>query len=219
MTTELLLAYCAAALLLVITPGLDTMLVLRAVVTGGRRAGLASGLGITLGCVVWGAASVAGITALLRASEAGYHALRLAGAAYLVWLGGSALWRSWRDRGTAPGTVDTPVADVPVVSTWTALRTGLLTNLLNPKVGVFYLSLLPQFLPAGTAADTGAGAGWAVVLVLVHVGLGQVWQLVLVGVAGTARRWLRQRRVRTWLDRLTATVLLGLGLRLAAQSQ
>ncbi|MGW0519335.1 LysE family translocator [Crossiella sp. NPDC003009] len=211
MSGEILLAYCVAALVLVVTPGLDTMLILRSVLVGGRRTGLATGLGITLGCLVWGAASIAGITALLRASELGYNLLRLAGAVYLVWLGGSALWRSWRDRHLGQDTeVEPPPA--PVAGGWRALRSGLLTNLLNPKVGVFYLSLLPQFLPA-----TGPNTGWAALLVLIHVGLGFLWQFVLVGVAGSARRWLTKRRVRTWLDRLTATILLGLGLRLALQ--
>ncbi|GAA2835306.1 LysE family translocator [Crossiella cryophila] len=210
MSGELLLAYCLAAVVLVVTPGLDTMLILRSVVLGGRRTGLATGLGITLGCLVWGAASIAGITALLRASEFGYNALRLAGAGYLVWLGGSALWRSWRDRGKPTEAADLP--ELPALGGWRALRSGLLTNLLNPKVGVFYLSLLPQFLPAA-----GPTTGWASLLVLIHVGLGFLWQFVLVGLAGSARRWLTRRRVRTWLDRLTATILLGLGLRLALQ--
>ncbi|MCK2243189.1 MULTISPECIES: LysE family translocator [unclassified Crossiella] len=210
MSGELLLAYCLAAVVLVVTPGLDTMLILRSVVLGGRRTGLATGLGITLGCLVWGAASIAGITALLRASEFGYNALRLAGAVYLVWLGGSALWRSWRDRGKPTQVDDQP--ELPALGGWRALRSGLLTNLLNPKVGVFYLSLLPQFLPAA-----GPTTGWAALLVLIHVGLGFLWQFVLVGLAGSARRWLSRRRVRTWLDRLTATILLGLGLRLALQ--
>lgn len=211
MSPELLLAYALAALVLVVTPGLDTMLVLRSVVVGGHRAGLAAGAGVALGCLVWGAASIAGITALLRASEIGYHTLRLAGAAYLVWLGGSALWKSWRNRHERSETAE-ELPELPAVSAWQSLRSGLLSNLLNPKVGVFYLSLLPQFLPA-----TGPTTGWATLLVLIHAGLGFLWLCTLVGLAGTARRWLTKRRVRTWLDRLTATVLLGLGVRLAVQ--
>lgn len=207
MSATALLAFTATALLLTITPGLDTMMLLRMVLGGGRRAGVVGGFGTTLGCVVWGAASVAGLTALLVASRLAYDVLRWAGAVYLLWLGGSALWRSWRGRAVAD---DGPA---PRVTPRQALRIGFTTNLLNPKIGVFYLSLLPQFLPVD-----GGTTAWAVLLVGIHVGLGQVWQLVVVWLAGRAAVVLTRPRVKEWTERLTASVLIGFGLKVAFDS-
>ncbi|MCE6993753.1 LysE family translocator [Saccharothrix sp. S26] len=206
MSATALLAFTVAAVLLTITPGLDTMMLLRMVLGGGRKAGVVGGLGTTLGCLVWGAASIAGLTALLVASRFAYDVVRYAGAAYLLWLGGSALWKSWR------GTPDRP-ADVPSTTPAQALRIGFTTNLLNPKIGVFYLSLLPQFLPTDQAS-----AGWGALLVGVHVAVGQVWQLVVVWLAGRAVVVLTRPAVRRWTERLTATVLVGFGLRLVFDS-
>ncbi|MER7011232.1 LysE family translocator [Saccharopolyspora sp. NPDC000359] len=201
-------AFALVALVGVLTPGLDTMLVLRHSLLGGRRAGVAAFLGINLGCLVWGTASIAGLTALLTASQLAYDVVRVAGAAYLLWLGGSALWKSLpRNQSPQP-------ADLPVASTggWAALRAGLTTNLLNPKVGVFYISLLPQFLPAGPAAFA-----WGPLLVATHISIGLLWSTALVWAAGRARALFQRRRVRAWLDRITATVLVGLGIKLAVE--
>jgi threonine/homoserine/homoserine lactone efflux protein len=205
-STTALLAFTLAAVLLTITPGLDTMMLLRMVLGGGRRAGVMGGFGTTLGCLVWGAASIAGLTALLVASRFAYDVLRYAGAVYLLWLGASALWKARRGAafGTAPSDPVTP---------WQALRNGFTTNILNPKIGVFYLSLLPQFLPTSPDATS-----WAVLLVGVHVGIGQVWQLVVVWLAGRAAVVLARPRVRQWTERLTASVLIGFGLKVAFDS-
>jgi len=204
-----LLAFTLAALLLTITPGLDTMMLLRMVLGGGRKAGLVGGFGTTLGCLVWGAASIAGLTALLVASRPAYDGLRYAGAVYLLWLGGSALWTSWRDRGHAMARPTAP----ELVTPWQAMRIGFTTNILNPKIGVFYLSLLPQFLPVEAGST-----GWAALLVGIHVGIGQVWQVVVVWLAGQAAVVLTRPRVKRWTERLTASVLIGFGLKVAFDS-
>lgn len=206
MSTTALLAFTLAAVLLTITPGLDTMMLLRMVLGGGRRAGLMGGFGTTLGCLAWGAASIAGLTALLVASRFAYDVLRYAGAAYLLWLGASALWKARRGLADHAATSDP-------VTPWQALRIGFTTNVLNPKIGVFYLSLLPQFLPTNSDAT-----GWAVLLVGVHVSVGQVWQLVVVWLAGRAAVVLARPRVRQWTERLTASVLIGFGLKVAFDS-
>lgn len=209
MTSGTLLAFGVAALLLTITPGLDTMMLLRMVLGGGRKAGLVGGFGTTLGCLVWGAASIAGLTALLVASRLAYDVLRYAGAVYLLWLGGSALWKSWRDRGQA---VARPAAGERITP-WQAMRIGFTTNILNPKIGVFYLSLLPQFLPVEAGST-----GWAALLVGIHVGIGQMWQIVVVWLAGRAVVVLTRPRVKEWTERLTASVLIGFGLKVAFDS-
>ncbi|MER5390379.1 LysE family translocator [Saccharopolyspora sp. NPDC002686] len=210
MSTTTFMAFALVAVIGVLTPGLDTMLILRHSLLGGHRAGVATFLGINLGCLVWGTASIAGLTALLTASQLAYDVVRVAGAAYLLWLGGSALWKSL-PRNQVAQTEDVPAAPANLTS-WTALRSGLTTNLLNPKVGVFYISLLPQFLPAGAAAFT-----WGPLLVATHISIGLLWSTALVWVAGRARALFQRRRVRAWLDRITATVLVGLGLKLAIQ--
>ncbi|SHF34333.1 LysE family translocator [Streptoalloteichus hindustanus] len=214
MTSASLLAYTVAALLVAMSPGLDTMFTLRSTALGGRRAGLAAVAGIGAGSVAWGVASVAGLTALLRASQLAYDVIRYAGAAYLLWLGASALWRSWRDRGRVGDAGATALSAEVVASgarPLVAFRSGLVTNLLNPKVGVFYMSLLPQFLPAG-----GSGAaGWALLLIGIHVSAGAVWLSGVVWLAARARRLLARERVKRWLDRAMAAVLVGFGVRVA----
>ncbi|WP_329789810.1 LysE family translocator [Lentzea sp. DG1S-22] len=202
MSTAALLSFSLIALLTVLTPGLDTVMVLRTALFSGKRAAMGVVLGISLGCLVWAVASLAGLTALLTASELAYDVVRWLGAAYLVYLGAKALWDS---RNTVSLEDSRPVPTAKA-----SLRVGLLTNLLNPKVGVFYLSLLPQFMPAGQPA-------WGAVLVAVHLGLGLVWLPFLVVVAGRARAFLLRQRVL--LDRLTASVLVALGLKLAFEAR
>ncbi|MBF6327954.1 LysE family translocator [Nocardia transvalensis] len=205
MTSGALLGFFVITSLAVMTPGLDTMLVLRNAVLGGRKRGMAAIAGISVGCLVWGTASVLGLTALLTASRFAYEVVRILGAAYLLWLGGSALWKSVR-RNRSGDAAEPEVIAAP--SGWAALRAGLLTNLLNPKVGVFAMSLLPQFLPAGAPV-------WGALLVTLHVAIGVVWYSALVMVATRAKRLLTRAAVKRWLDRVTATILIGFGVKLA----
>lgn len=206
MSTAALLGFVVVALLGVMTPGLDTMVVLRHALLGGRRVGAAVVLGISAGCLVWGTAGTLGLTALLAASETAYRVVQLLGAAYLIWLGASALWGS-RHRVAAPE------PDAVVLGAGRGFRAGFVTNLLNPKIGVFYISLLPQFLPAG------GGIGWGALLVALHVALGVLWLGALVLLADRARRLLLRERVRRWLDRATAGVLLTLGVAMIADAR
>jgi len=199
------LGFGLVALLLTITPGLDTALVLRAAITRGRREAVATALGVVAGVLAWGAAAAVGVSALLAASTVAYDVLRLVGAGYLVWLGGRILWRLVRRPAeAAAGSSPSPGG------AWRSARTGLLTNLLNPKVGAFYVSVLPQFLPPGTPA-----LGMGVLLALVHAALSLVWFAVLVLGAVAARRWLQRPGVSRTVEGVTGVALLGLGLRLA----
>jgi threonine/homoserine/homoserine lactone efflux protein len=197
-------SFAAVAAVLTITPGLDTALVLRAAVTGSRREAAATAAGIVAALFVWGAAAAAGVSALVATSDAAYAALRWAGTAWLLWLGLRLLVRAAR----GPGARTEP--DVASRSTSRAFWTGSATNLLNPKVGVFYVALLPQFLPAG--ADPLA---MGLLLAAVHAVLSTAWFVLLIALAATARRWLRRPRTIRAVDGVTGAVLVGFGLRLA----
>jgi threonine/homoserine/homoserine lactone efflux protein len=199
------LTFAAVALALTLTPGLDSALVLRAALTRSRREAAATATGIVTGLFVWGAAAAVGVSALLTASQLAYDVLRYAGAAYLVWFGLRLLVRALH-----PG----PAGDRPEGaaggSAWRAARTGLATNLLNPKVGAFYLALLPQFLPAGSDPLL-----VGLLLAGVHALLSVVWFALLIGLASVLGRWLRSPRTVRAIDGVTGTALLGFGLRLA----
>lgn len=211
MDGTMLLAWSLVALVGVMTPGLDTLLVLRHTLLSDRKAGFATVVGITGGYLVWASASLAGLTALLAASQLAYDIVRIAGAAYLIWLGGNAIWRSFRRQGLSEDIADAPRA---VMRPWTALRTGAVTNLLNPKVGVFYLSILPQFLPTGSAT-----AAWGALLVVIHIAVTFAWFTLVIWVAGRARRLLLKERARAWLDRISGAVLVGVGVKLATDAR
>ncbi|MFC3894587.1 LysE family translocator [Lentzea rhizosphaerae] len=202
MSTTALLSFTFVALLTVVTPGLETLLVLRTALLVGRRAAMGVVVGSTLGCLVWATAGLVGLTALLQASELAYNIVRWLGAGYLIYLGAKALWKSRR-----PVELDEPA---PVPSVRAAVRVGLLTNLLNPKPGVFYVSLLPQFLPVGQPA-------WGGVLVAIHLGIGLVWFPILITAAGRARAFLLRQRVL--FDRLSASALIAFGLKTAADAR
>src|SRR5690606_35262859 len=137
-----LLAFIAAATLLAVTPGLDTAIVLRTATVEGRRQALLAALGIGLGCLVWGVAVSLGLGALLQASELAYTVVKVVGATYLVWLGVRLILR-------ARTAIDHGATGEGVRGGRDAFWRGLLANLLNHKVGVFYVSFLPQFVPAG----------------------------------------------------------------------
>jgi threonine/homoserine/homoserine lactone efflux protein len=206
--TSALLAFAAFAAVVTVTPGLDTMLVVRTAAVSGRRAALAAAAGIGTGCLCWALASGLGITALLTASRFGYDALRWAGAGYLCLLGVLALWRRRR-----PSTVDDEVPEPARTGTGRAFRVGLTTNLLNPKVGVFYLSVLPQFLPRGVSPLLASTA-----MAVIHDIEGLLWFAVLVFLVGRGARLLARPGVRRRLDQLTGVVFVAFGLRLALES-
>jgi threonine/homoserine/homoserine lactone efflux protein len=194
------LAFAAVAALLTVTPGADTALVLRAAVGGGPRAAMVAGAGVCLGVLVWGAATAVGLAALVAASPTTYDVLRLAGAAYLLWLG----VRTWREAGEVPEAR----SDGP----W--FRTGLLTNLLNPKVAVFYVSFLPQFVPEGTPVLPAS-----LLLAAIHATEGLLWFALLATATARLRRLLSRAPVRRAVQRVTATVLVGFGVRLAVEAR
>jgi threonine/homoserine/homoserine lactone efflux protein len=219
--TSALASFALVAGLLTIVPGLDTALVLRSALTQSRAHAFATAIGIGTGSLVWGVAAAIGVSALLTASQLAFTGLRLAGAGYMLWLGGTMIWNSRRaapavgtpDTGTpAAGTLDAELPDAaPATSIVAAWRRGLLTNLLNPKVGVFYIAMIPQFLPAGTSHLL-----MGVLLALVHDVEGMVWFSLLILLTGVARRGLSGPWARRITDRATGAVLIAFGAKLAA---
>ena len=150
---DAILAFALVAGLLTLVPGLDTALVLRSSLTQSRCYAWATAAGVATGAMIWGIAAAVGISALLTASEVAYRVLTTAGAAYMCHLGGSVIWRSIRDRRIhVPATDTTATAATQAASSpWRGWLIGAATNLLNPKVGVFYIATIPRFLPEGTA--------------------------------------------------------------------
>lgn len=206
-----LIAYTGAAGLLTVTPGLDTALVLRTSAVEGRGRAMLAGIGICLGCLLWGLAAALGIGALLAVSRIAYHMLRLAGACYLIVLGARMIWgargqstfaRDGEDVGQRGASGTRP--------RW--LTRGLFTNLLNPKVGVFYVTFLPQFVPAGVNVT-----GFSMILAGIHATEGILWFWLLTSATELFAKWLRRPRVTRTLDRTTGAVLMAFGAGLALE--
>jgi len=199
-------SFAVVAALLTVIPGLDTALVLRAAISRGRGYAFATAVGINTGALIWGVAAAVGASALLATSEVGYRMLTIAGAAYMVWLGATMIWKSFR-RAEVVGT-----PEVPPASLWRGWMVGFGTNLLNPKVGVFYIATIPLFIPSGAPPLL-----MGVLLALVHTVLGFVWFTAIIVGTGFASRWLRNARTVRVVDRLTGGVLIGFGATLALQ--
>ncbi|GAA2268817.1 LysE family translocator [Nonomuraea roseoviolacea subsp. roseoviolacea] len=199
-------SFALVVALLTVTPGLDTALILRTTVMAGRRPAWGVVLGVQLGTLLWGGLTAAGLSALLAASQLAYDVLRWAGAAYLLWMGVRMLLTKGA-AGAAPEGEERGETRFR-----TGFRRGLVTNLLNPKVGAFYVAMLPQFIP-----DDAPHAVMGLLLAGVHAAEGLVWSTVLIGFATLMSGVLRTDRVRRLLDRVTGVVIVGFGLRLAVE--
>jgi len=202
--------FVPAAALLVIAPGPDTLLVLRNSARGGLRAGLATAAGTVTGLLVWAAAAALGLAALLRASEIGYLVVRWAGAAYLVYLGSQLIWRSRRGRSNGGNATGSPaVARTRPLADY---LTGAGTNLLNPKVGIFFISFLPVFIPRGVPV-----APAALILGGIFLAEGIVWLTAIVLLGDRLNAMISRASVRRRMERLTGLVMIGFGVRLALE--
>ena len=206
-----LLSFLAVAAVVIATPGPDTALTIRSTLLGGRRAGVFTALGVASGQAVWTIATSVGLAALLAASEPVFRAVKLVGAAYLVYLGAQALLAAIRMRGErAP--VAAGEAGVPRLPPAVALRQGLISNLTNPKMAAFFPALLPQFVPAGDAAFAAL-----LLLGLLFSALTLAWLTGYAFVVAKAGDFLRRPRIRRALEALTGAVLVALGIRLATE--
>ena len=200
------LAFTLVAAIMTISPGADTFLVVRNSLRGGRRDGFLTVLGIVSGLYVHALLSAVGVSAVLAHSQTAFFVLKVAGAAYLAWLGVQSL-RSGLGRAPAAAPREVGAARVPGSR---SLREGLLTNLLNPKVIVFYLALLPQFISPGDAV-----LPKSLLLAAIHCLEGVAWLGFVAWAVDRSRRFFLRPLLRRVMDTLCGTVLVALGLRLA----
>jgi threonine/homoserine/homoserine lactone efflux protein len=202
-----LLAFAGAAGLLTIVPGLDTLLVLRTATVEGPRRAMFAGLGICTGCLVWGLLVSAGLGAVFAVSNIAYQIVRISGAIYLFYLGLRLLFQ--REK---PALVDSTGEAASLRGSLRWFVRGLLTNLLNLKVGVFYVTFLPQFIPSHVNI-----VGFSILLALIHAVEGILWFAALVFVTRPIARWLRHPKTTTVLNRITGGVFIFFGARLALE--
>jgi len=205
-----IVTFVPAAALLVIAPGPDSLLVLRNSARGGRRAGLATAAGTVTGLLVWAAVAALGLAALLRASEIGYLVVRWAGATYLVFLGSQVIWRSRRGQPSQPQTTGVP--DAAHRRRRAEYLAGAGTNLLNPKVGIFFVSFLPVFTPRNVPAGPAA-----LILGGIFVAEGIVWLGAIALLGDRLNAVVSRAGVRRRIERLTGVVMIGFGVRLAIE--
>jgi threonine/homoserine/homoserine lactone efflux protein len=204
-----LLPFLAVSAVIAVVPGVDMALITQQVLMRGRRAGLFAVAGIATGSGVQAAAAAVGLSALLAASEPAFAAVKFAGAAYLLWLGARTLWRA-RRAGHDASAIGSPETVNP--SSWRSYRSGLLTNLLNPKIIVFYVTFLPQFVDPGPGAVARTALLAALFLVVACS-----WLLVYVVLLQRLRGVLSREAVRRRIEQATGAVLVGLGVRLAVE--
>ena len=199
-------AFLGVSLTVILTPGQDTALTIRNTLLAGRRRGVWTAVGVVNGQVVWAIAASAGLAAVLLASQPAFMALRLLGAAYLVFLGAQAIVSAVRGRR-----VEAAVGPVEALSSRRAYRQGLLSNLGNPKMAIFFTSLLPQFA-------TGDATFWTMLsLGVVFAAITLLWLSAYAVAVAKAESVLRGTGFRRVLDAVTGTVLVAFGLRLAAE--
>lgn len=199
------LLFAGIALVLTVTPGADMALVAKNALARGRRAAWLTTLGIAAGCAVHAAASAAGISAILARSAAAFELVKLAGAAYLVYIGMRSLLNAWRGGDPALSS-QAARRELPLRS----FLEGLVTNLLNPKVALFYLTFLPQFIRPG-----GGALRKSLALAAIHILMGLVWLTLYGWFISRMSRALARSSVRRKLEAITGALLVGLGARLA----
>lgn len=214
MSTDQILAFLVVSTILLITPGLDMALVTQHALRYDRRTAITTSVGINCGVMVWAVATAVGIASVLSTSAHIFTGIKLLGAGYLVFLGGQALWASW--RGEHNGRLSFSVGADQVrggsLSSVSAFRKGILSNLLNPKIAVFFTSFIPQFIDPDDSA-----LKQSLLLGGIYVVQSSVWLPFYALIASKAATVLRRPRIKTALERCTAAVLIVFGLRIATE--
>lgn len=207
--TDSLVSFTFAITLLTLTPGLDTALVLRTAASEGSKKAFQAAMGVNAGCLVWGAVVALGLGALLTASQLAFDVLKWVGAAYLCWLG---LQMLIKPRNKMSADIPQEAYQAKKSANW--FIKGLFGNVLNPKVGVFYVTFLPQFVPTGYPV-----AAFTFGLAMIHVLIGTLWSSTMIAATRPLSRWLQRPAVVRTLDRLTGTVFIAFAVRLATSKR
>lgn len=198
--STILIPYLIAITVLTITPGLDTTLIIRTATLEGRAKAFQAALGINLGCVAWGIIVACGLGALLMTSDLAFNVLKWAGAIYLAWLGLNLILK--------PRTQLANINETAVTQNW--FMRGFWGNLLNPKVGIFYISFLPQFIPPSSSPVI-----WTMGLVSIHVVLGFIWSILLIAAMQSVSSYLKRPKFIQYMDRITGSIFILFALKLA----
>ncbi|MDE3132735.1 MAG: LysE family translocator [Acidobacteriota bacterium] len=203
-----LLVYVGVVVAIALLPGPDTAVVTKNALVHGREAALGTAIGVNVGLSVWTLATALGVAAILRSSATVYDALRLIGALYLIWLGARTLWESRRRRGSA----DADGASGRGIDGRGGFLQGVISNLANPKVGIFFTSLLPQFVsPHGSALLQ------MLILGGIFIAFNVFWMCSYALAAVRLSHLLSRARVKAAIDRVSGLVLVGVGIRLALE--
>ena len=197
----LLIPYLIAISILTITPGLDTTLIIRTATLEGKTKAFQVALGINLGCIVWGVIVACGLGALLMTSDLAFNALKWIGAIYLTWLGLNLLLKPRSQLASLNNSA---------VTTQNWFMKGFWGNLLNPKVGIFYISFLPQFIPQSASPVI-----WTMSLVMIHVVIGLIWSIFLIAAMQSISAYLKQPKFIRYMDRITGSIFILFALKLA----
>ena len=197
----LLIPYLIAISILTITPGLDTTLIIRTATLEGKMKAFQAALGINLGCIVWGVIVACGLGALLMTSDLAFNALKWIGAIYLTWLGLNLLLKPRSELASLNNSAVTR-------QNW--FMKGFWGNLLNPKVGIFYISFLPQFIPQSASPVI-----WTLSLVMIHVVIGLIWSIFLIAAMQSISAYLKQPKFIRYMDRVTGSIFILFALKLA----
>lgn len=197
----LLIPYLIAISILTITPGLDTTLIIRTATLEGKMKAFQAALGINLGCIVWGVIVACGLGALLMTSDLAFNALKWIGAIYLTWLGLNLLLKPRSKLASLNNSAVTK-------QNW--FMKGFWGNLLNPKVGIFYISFLPQFIPQSASPVI-----WTMSLVMIHVVIGLIWSIFLIAAMQSISAYLKQPKFIRYMDRVTGSIFILFALKLA----
>lgn len=204
-----MLAFIGLAFTLTITPGADTLLVMRNTLIQGRRAGMLTVLGGCGGIVIHATLSALGLSLVLVRSAAIYELVKLAGAAYLIWLGLQALWRAFHPQVEAQ-TQTTASQPGQRTAKYDSLRDGLLSNVLNPKTALFYLALLPQYVPFGEPVLV-----TSLLLASIHLAMRCTWLFCLTILMQRTREFMQRSLIKQSMEAITGFVLCTFGVRLA----
>jgi threonine/homoserine/homoserine lactone efflux protein len=208
---ESFLAFLGVSLIVIVTPGPDTAVTIRNTLIGGRSGGVATALGIAGGQTIWAFATSIGIVTLLVASAPLFLAVKYAGAAYLAYLGVQALREAIRPAASRQGDIR-PRRKESRLAAFAAFRQGLVSDLGNPKMAVFFAGLLPQFIPAGEESFSALMRLGAVFAMMTFA-----WLALYAALVARAGDILRRQSIRRSIEAVTGTLLIGLGLRIATE--